>query len=143
MPSRTVVTEHDRALLLTWMAGMKLPFVAKITKGRPRSIEQNKLNWMWMGEISEQLGDMTIEEVRGTCKLTHGVPILRAENEQFREVYDRLIKDHPYEAKVEMMMLPLDFAITRIMKVPQMQAYLDAIHRHYTAEGVQLTEPEG
>ena len=82
-----------------------------MTKGAPRSIEQNKLQRMWMNELEEQ-GDMRAEEYRGYCKLHFGIPILRAENEVFCEKYDRLIRPLDYEVKIEYMMAPFDFPVT-------------------------------
>lgn len=94
-----------------------------------------------MQEIAEQKGDVTPEEVRGYCKLTMGVPILRNENEEFCEKYDRVVKPLPYEVKLALMQEPLDFPVTRLMSVKQQTAYLDAVHRHFSEQGVILTDP--
>jgi hypothetical protein len=94
-----------------------------------------------VNEIAEQLGDRTPEEVRGYCKLTIGVPILRAENEAFRERYDAIVKPLPYEQKLALMMEPLDFPITRLMSTKQATAYLDGVHRHFSEKGIVLTDP--
>jgi hypothetical protein len=120
----------------------KLPFTVEILAGRRRSIEQNKLQRLWLKEIAEQAGDRTPEEVRGDAKLRFGVPILRAENETFREKYDRIVKPLPYEAKLELMMEPMDFPVTRLMTSDQSTRYLDAIYRHYVEQGFALTQPE-
>ena len=109
--------------------------------GTKRSLRQNKLQRLWMNEISQQLGDQTPEEVRGYCKLTIGVPILRAENERFRERYDKIVRPLPYEQKMALMMEPLDFPITRLMTTKQATAYLDGVHRHFSEKGVVLTDP--
>jgi len=108
MPTRIIQTDWDRQALDKLLAAQSLPFTVSITKGKSRTTEQNKLQRMWLLEISEQLGDQTAEEVRGYCKLTMGVPILRAENEAFAEKYDRIIKPFPYETKLELMMEPMD-----------------------------------
>jgi hypothetical protein len=39
------------------------------------------------------------------------------------------------------MMVPFDFGITRIMTTRQKTAYLDAIHKHFSEQGVVLTDP--
>jgi hypothetical protein len=108
---------------------------------KKRSYEQNKLQRMWVKELSEQ-GDMTPEQYRGLCKLTFGVPILRLENDEFREQYDRTIKPLPYEVKLDIMMEPMDFPVTRLMSVKQKSDYLDQIFRHWSQEGFHLTRPE-
>lgn len=113
----------------------------KISKHRrKRSIEQNKLQRKWMLELEAQ-GDMTAEEYRGYCKLHFGVPIMRNEDEEFRRAYDRYIRDLPYEHKLAMMMVPLDFPVTRGMSTKQKTVYLDSVYRHFTGEGFVLTVP--
>jgi len=142
MVLKVVDNEIKRGLLLTKLASHKLPFTVEIVAGKHRSTEQNRLQRLWCKEIAQHFGDRTAEEVRGDCKLRFGVPILRSENEMFREKYDRLIKPLPYETKLEYMMEPLDFPVTRLMKTEQKTAYLDAVQRHYLAEGVRLTQPK-
>ncbi len=39
------------------------------------------------------------------------------------------------------MQVPFDFGVTRLMSVKQQTAYLDAIHRHFSEQGVVLTDP--
>lgn len=107
-----------------------------------RSIEQNKLQRRLIGIIAEQLGDRTAEEVRGECKLTLGVPILRAEDETFREKYDAIVRPLAYEQKLALMMEPFDMPVTRLMTVKQKTEYLDAIFRHYSELGVMFPVPE-
>src|SRR6185295_2176617 len=92
MTTRVVQNEHQRQLLLRFLQQRKLPFTVDISDGRRRSAEQNRLQRLWIKEIAEQLGDRTPEEIRGDAKLRFGVPILRAEDETFREKYDRIIK---------------------------------------------------
>ncbi len=142
MVTRTVKTEVDRALLLRFLKERKLPFTADIVTGRRRSVEQNRLQRLLINEIAEQLGDRTPEEVRGYCKLTMGVPILRAENEEFRAQYDKIVRPLPYSLKLALMMEPLDLPVTRIMNTEQKTRYLDAIYRHFGEQGVVLTVPE-
>ena len=142
MTNRIVQTEYDREMLSKLIDGQKIPFTVTITKGKRRSVEQNKLQRLWVNEISEQLGDMTPEEVRGYCKLTAGVPILRAENEAFCKAYDEIIKPMKYERKLKAMMEPLDMPITRIMTSKQKAKYLDEVCRHFAEKGVILTQPD-
>lgn len=142
MLTRSVDTETERDMLMRLIQGRKLPITVSIADGKVRTTEQNKLQRLWLAEIAQQLGDRTPEEVRGYCKLTLGVPILRAENEAFRERYDAVVKPLPYEQKLAIMMEPLDLPVTRIMTTKQKTAYLDAIHRHFSERGVILTDPE-
>lgn len=141
MPTRIIETEHDRKMLIRFLEGQKLPMTVNISAGGLRTAKQNRLQRLWMQEIAEQKGDVTPEEVRGYCKLTMGVPILRNENEEFREKYDRVVKPLPYEVKLALMQEPLDFPVTRLMSVKQQTAYLDAVHRQFSEQGVILTDP--
>ncbi len=142
MIERIIQTESDRTLLLCLLKSKKAPFTVTVVDGKRRTVEQNKLQRLWMNEIADQLEGWTPEEARGYCKLTLGVPILRAENEKFRESYDRVIKPMTYEAKMACMMEPLDFPVTRIMTTKQKTAYLDAVLQHFTEKGLVLTMPE-
>lgn len=139
--NRIIETEQARDMLVKFITGKALPFTVSITDGKHRTTDQNKLQRLWVMEVAAQTGE-TPEEVRGYCKLTFGVPILRAENDVFRAAYDEMIKPLPYAMKLKLMMEPFDFGVTRLMNTRQKTAYLDTIHRHYTSQGIVLTNPE-
>jgi hypothetical protein len=141
MTTRTIETEFDRKMLVRFLENQKLPLTIEIQAGRRRTSHQNRLQRKWMVEISEQLGDRTPEEVRGYCKLHFGVPILRNENDAFCHEYDAIVRPLPYEHKLKLMMVPFDFGVTRIMTTRQKTAYLDAIQKHFSEQGVVLTDP--
>ena len=141
MSTRLLETDADRRLLIRFIEDQPLPFAVSITKGGKRTLKQNGLQMKWMGEVATQLGDQTAEEVRGYCKLTIGVPILRADSESFREHYDTIIRPLPYEHKLAMMMEPFDFKVTRLMNTKQFTTYLDGVHRHFSEKGIALTDP--
>lgn len=140
--NRIVETEQARDMLVKFIAGKALPFTCSITDGKHRTNDQNKLQRLWVLEISAQLGDQTPEEVRGYCKLHFGVPILRNENDAFRNGYDEVVKPLSYELKLKLMMEPISLPVTSIMTTRQKTAYLDEIHRHYSMQGIILTNPE-
>lgn len=142
MVTRVIKNDGDLALLVQYLKARKRPYTVDIVAGKHRTNEQNHLQRMWLNEAAEQLGDRTAEELRGMCKLQFGVPILRAENTRFREVYDRLIKPLPYETKLEYMMEPLDFPVTRLMTTSQKTRYLDDLSKHFLEQGIVLTEPK-
>lgn len=139
--NRIIETEQAREMLVKFIQGRKLPFTATLTDGKHRTTHQNRLQRQWMVEIAAQLGDRTPEEVRGYCKLHFGIPILR-ENDAFRKEYDDLVRPLPYEAKLKLMMEPFDFGVTRIMTTRQKTEYLDAVHKHFSEQGLVLTNPE-
>jgi len=140
---RIIRNETDLLMAIKFIESRKMPFTISIRKGADRTVDQNRLQRMWLNEAAEQLGDQTAEELRGYCKLTIGVPIMRESSEDFRAKYDSIIKPHTYEEKLQMMMEPLDFPVTRLMKTSEKTRYLDAIWNHFTGQGLVLTEPEG
>lgn len=141
MTTRIVTNEYERDQAAIWIQNMKPPFTLDAVKGKHRSNQQNRLQRRLINEIAEQKPDETAEEIRGYCKLRFGVPILRAENDLFCEKYDRLIKPRPYEEKLELMMEPMDFPVTRIMTTEQKTRYINALVDHFRAQGFVLTLP--
>lgn len=139
--NRIVETEQARDMLMRFVASKKLPFTVSIVDGKHRTNPQNKLQRQWVMEVASQTGE-TPEEVRGYCKLAFGVPILRAENDAFRAAYDEMVKPLPLQTKLKLMMEPFDFGVTRLMTTRQKTAFLDTMHRHYSEQGLILTNPE-
>ena len=135
-----IKTEQDREALIKTIRLFPLGFTAKLLKGK-RTAEQNSLQRLWLQEAERQ-GDQTAEEYRGYCKLHFAVPIMRNESPEFKDAYDRVIRPLPYEQKLEMMMVPLDFPVTRLMNTKQKSKYLDDIYQHFRGLGFELTEPK-
>ena len=140
MTTRAIRSEYDRAQAIKLVEGRDLPFTLSLAKGAPRSIEQNQTQRMWMLE-AEQQGDQTAEEYRAYCKLHFGVPILKAENEDFRAGYCRVIQPLDYGLKLLAMAEPLSFPVTSLMTTKQKTKYLDKIREHFEGLGFQLTIP--
>ena len=141
MPTKIIREPIHVEALASMLRGRKLPITVTWTQGAPRSTAQNRLAQRWFTDIATQLGDQTHEDVRAECKLHFGVPILRAENEAFRLSYDRVLKALPYEEKLAAIKA-FDLPVTRLMNVKQMTAFMDEMQRHWTAQGVRLTDPE-
>lgn len=141
MTLRTISTEYDLKQLLRLLGNKKRPFSVEITDGRRRSVSQNRLQRLWLAEAAEQLGDRTIEQLRGECKLMFGVPILREENARFRERYDAVVKPLSYVQKLALMMEPLDMPVSRLLTTPQMTEYLERIVQYFGEQGCVLTQP--
>jgi hypothetical protein len=139
--TRYIEDSYQRDMLIKLLKEQVAPYTVTITRGKRRSTSQNRLNRLWAGEISEQLGDQTPEEVRGLLKLQFAVPILRAENEAFAEAYDRVVKPLPYETKLALMCEPIDLPATRLLTTAQEHRYLNTVYQFFTAKGVVLTVP--
>lgn len=141
MTRRIVETEYDRRQAIRFIEGHKLPMTIGIEAIGKRSARQNRLNRQWMLDIAGQMEGWSAEYTRGYCKLHFGIPILRADDEEFCREYDALVRPLPYEHKLKLMMVPFDFGVTRRMTTKQQTAYLDAVHRHFSEQGVALTDP--
>lgn len=141
MSQRFVETEYDRKALLRHIERHALPMTVSVTKGAKRTTKQNRLQRQWMLDIAGQMEGWSAEYTRGYCKLHFGIPILRADDEEFCREYDALVRPLPYEHKLKLMMVPFDFGVTRRMTTKQQTAYLDAVHRHFSEQGVALTDP--
>lgn len=140
MVSRVIRDDGDLHRLLVLLRGKKKPFTVSIAQGVNRTLEQNKLQRLWLNEAAEQLGEPA-EDLRGYCKLHFGVPILRNENDIWRDGYDRVVKPLPYEHKLIIMKEPFSFPVTSQMTTKQKTAYFEAMLKHFAELGVTLTDP--
>ncbi|KDD44697.1 NinB domain protein [Bordetella bronchiseptica OSU095] len=102
---------------------------------KPRSQAQNAFSHAWYGEIAQALPEDDALGWKCYCKLHHGVPILRAEDDAFREAYDGSIKPLPYEKKLLAMRV---FPVTSRMNTRQLTKYADAVRDDFAARGVLL-----
>lgn len=142
MTTRVIKEAGDIEALRLLLTKRKLPLTVTITAGAHRTSQQNRLIFQWYGDISQQMGDRTVEDVRRWCKLHFGVNIRKADSEVYAADYDRDIRPLPYETKLRLMGEPYDMAVTRDMSTKQLTDYLDAMSRHWSAQGVVLTDPE-
>lgn len=111
----------------------------KATAGKKRSLNQNDLSHVWYEQMAREDRQDDARGHRRYCKLHHGVPILRAEDGDFRKFYDTALKRLPYEEKLEAM----DFVpVTSLMTKPQLSAYLEAVRADYRKRGVLLEFPQ-
>lgn len=140
-----VATEADlkqakTALDATFVIGGKFNMILKNVEN-VRLDAQNKLAFAWYKEASKQKEDMTPKDIRAYCKLHIGVEI-RQEDEEFREIYYRVVRPLTYEQKIEIMTEPINFPITRDMSVKQMSRYLDEMDMTFTKQGIILPKSD-
>ncbi len=125
---------HTETALQTIFGEMRQAFRASgflnITASdkRPRSLDQNAISFIWYEQIAREIGEYTPEGVRCECKLRYGVPIMRAEDEDFRAFYDLVIKPLTYEQKLRAMVYT---PVTSLMNTDQLNRYLDDMQRAY------------
>lgn len=133
--------EDLQPLFLRLRGRTNYPYTVTIKDGEQKRTErQNRLQQRWYSDASSQ-GDQESSEYRAYCKLHFGVVILREENEEFRIKYDRVIRPLTYELKLELMLPPFDFPVTRLMSVKQKSKFMDKVWNHFTSQGMQLTDP--
>ena len=114
---------------------MKCPRCGYNVHVQPRNGEQNALSHVFYEQIARETGEGTPLDIKSECKLRYGIPILRAENEDFRVKYDRLIKHLPYETKLELMEW---FPVTSLMTVGQLARYIGDMQHEYGKRGIIL-----
>jgi len=101
----------------------------------PRTLAQNAATHVLYEIIATALPEDDAAGWKCYCKLHHGVPILRAEDDLFRETYDSAIKGLPYEKKLALMRyLP----VTSLMDKKQINKYIEALQADFGPRGVIL-----
>lgn len=115
--------------------------VVSLRPGKDRTLDQNALWFSLYERIAQmtQIGD--VDEARKYCKLHVGVPIMRAEDEEFRASWNRVLLNLPYETKLELMgpcplFGPDGFPVTRLFSRAQGIAYTDRIVSYFSEKGV-------
>lgn len=142
MLERVIKSGHDREQLFALLKSKTKPYTIRIVEGEKRSDPQNRLQFQWCLDAAEQLRDESATDKRAYCKLHFGIPILRAEDDDFRAQYDRTVKGFEYWKKLEIMKEPIDFPVTRLMTKKQKTKYLEAVGQHFREQGVILTDPD-
>lgn len=107
--------------------------------GKARSLDQNAISHAWYEQIARELREDDALGWKCYCKLHHGVPILRTEDEEFREAYDATIKGMTYEQKLKAMRL---LPVTSLMTKEQLSKYLESMQEDFARCGVRLEFPE-
>lgn len=110
-----------------------------IKAGQARSLDQNAISHAWYSQLAREMREDDEAGWKAYCKLHHGVPILRAEDGDFRGFYDAAVKGLTYEQKREAMKF---VPVTSLMTKPQLSKYLEAVQADFQSRGVWLQFPE-
>ena len=112
---------------------------AALKTGKARSLDQNSISHAWYEQLARELKEEDELGWKCFCKLQFGVPLLRAEDAEFREFYDSSIRSNfTYEQKLQAMKyLP----VTSLMTKAQLSKYLEAMQAHFIKQGVMLEFP--
>jgi hypothetical protein len=100
-----------------------------VKTGRDRTLSQNDLFHAWVQQLTDQGGEHTFAGYRNFCRLHFFVPILRAENDEFRAVYDKCLKGLPYDTKLEAMSLVS--GLSSICTTEQFSKALEQMQKHF------------
>ncbi|MAF04390.1 hypothetical protein [Herbaspirillum sp.] len=103
--------------------------------GKDRSLGQNATIHCWYEQLARELREEDALGWKCFCKLHFGVPILRAEDEEYREVYDCSIKGMTYERKLIAMK---QWPVTSLMTTTQLSKFAEAMQAHFRPLGVNL-----
>lgn len=109
-----------------------------IKAGVDRSLPQNAITHVWYEQIARELREDDALGWKCYCKLHHGVPILRAEDDEFRSTYDSVIKPLTYEQKLLAMRC---WPVTSIMTKEQLSKFAEAVQADFAKRGVVLEFP--
>ena len=102
-------------------------------RGKHRSINQNFVSHGWYKKVSVEEGEYTPEDVKCLCKLHFGLPILRADDEEYNAACEKVIDPLPYESKIEAMRY---FPCTSLMTTKQKSLYMQHVQAHYAGRVV-------
>ncbi len=106
--------------------------------GKARSLPQNNITHAWYEQIARELREDDALGWKSYCKLHHGVPLLRAEDDEYRDIYDGAIKGLIYEQKLKVMRY---FPVTSLMNKEQLSKYAEAVRDDFYQRGVLLEFP--
>lgn len=110
-----------------------------VKTGKARSLPQNAITHAWYEQLARELREEDALGWKNYCKLHHGVPILRAEDADFRETYDAVIKPLAYENKIIAMR---HWPVTSLMSKEQLSKYAESVQADFHSRGVLLSFPE-
>lgn len=111
----------------------------RLTTGRARSLNTNNLSHAWYEQISKELQEDSPAGVKRTCKRNYGVPILCAEDPDFRERWEPIERVLTYEQQVALMD---QFDVTSTFTKAQMSEYLQRMQDDFRNRDVYLEFPK-
>lgn len=110
-----------------------------VKTGKDRSLDFNAISHVWYEQIARELPEDNALGWKCFCKAHFGVPIMRAEDGEFRAFYDgAILNSLRYEEKLAAMKyLP----VTSLMTNPQFKQYCTDMQTHFAKRGVLLEFP--
>lgn len=135
------INEAGRLTVGLLSAGKSVEIIIReMTNDKPRNNNQNSLVYHLYSRIGVTLygGDEIL--ARNECKLMIGCRILYRDSEDFRQVFDKVIRHLPHSVKHEAMEL---ISVSSIMTKKQCAEYITSIINQYTLRGVYFADIGG
>jgi hypothetical protein len=110
----------------------------KIMQGK-RTVSQNAMIYSLYQQAGAQSEDQSIVDVRRMCKLHYGIPILRANDPEFCDFYDRLIK-HSFTTEDKLLLMD-HLEVTSKFNKEMGTEYIDTVIREYSQQGFCMIHP--
>jgi len=115
--------------------------VVSLRVGKDRTLDQNALWFSLYQRIAEMTQIGEVEDARRFCKLHHGVPIMRRDDPDFRDGWNRIFLNLTYEEKLALMgecslFGPDGFPVTRLFNRAQGVQYTDRVVDDFRTKGV-------
>lgn len=105
-----------------------------VVAGKARTLPQNNMIYALYNRAAARLDGESPLTIKRYCKLHFGVPLLRVEDADFKDKWDRCIKRNlTYEQKLEVMDW---FPVTSLMNTAQESQYIDNIMMEYDLEAM-------
>jgi hypothetical protein len=115
--------------------------------GRDRSLDQNAIFHAWIAQLVREGGEFTFDGYRNFCRLHFFIPILIADNEDFREMWFSLFpkEDRERQYDLKLKLVGTITGITSICTTEQFSRGLEDMQRHYETletDPIFLTFPD-
>lgn len=119
--------------------------VASFRPGKDRTLDQNALWFALYQRIAEMTEVGDVEDARRYCKLHYGVPIMRRDDADFRDGWNKIFLHLNYEEKLELMgpcaiFGPDGFPVTRLFNRQQGIEYTNRIVDEFRARGLVFSD---
>lgn len=139
MAGRIIRDERDLAQWVTFLERQTFPMTVSKLAGANRSHAQNRTAHAWYSQIAGWDGDHTAAQAKAHCKMTHGKQILIRDNPEWQAKWEPLYGPLDYETEVKLFeCLP----VTSVMRVKQMNEFMNAVQLEYRVQGIPLIDPE-
>ncbi len=144
MPAFTINSEESLQRVLgelrTLYASQKY-LRLNVKAGKDRSLDQNAISHAWYEQLARELREYDALGWKCFCKYTFGLPILCAEDEDFRAACNACLRPLTYENR---MIAMRHWPTTSLMTKAQLSKYLEMMQEYFSSplRGVMLEFPK-